>query len=149
MYLPKLLHVFNLNNSAFQTLIILVNWFLFMDLYLMIKDPFNGRGAMYKMYYAILLLCFVVSIVVMQKTKIYWWQLDATDTCKAEKQFTILVWIMGSLVVLTLVCVALVVRMLAKKGTSPKLKRLVCYRHFAYMVLYLLMFFNALYPVIG
>ena len=49
----------------------------------------------------------------------------------------------------TLIFVALVGRMLAKKGTSPKLKRLVCYRHFVYMVLYLLMLNNALYPLIG
>ena len=74
--------LFDIINSASQTLIILVNWFLFLDLYLMIKNPFNGRGTIYKLYYLSLIVCLIVSVVVMYKTNILFFQLEVTQESK-------------------------------------------------------------------
>jgi hypothetical protein len=129
-------------------MLLLVNFILFLDLYLVLINPFYSRRLREKKYWILLtinvpIVYYIVTINVINDSS-SGILTDFNKTSTFLQSWQIYVISMYSLT--TLIAIA-VMFLLAKQGTSKDLKRKVQIRHVAYFFLYSLMFLNSLYDV--
>ena len=110
-----------------------LNCMIFLDLYLMIRNPFKSRKYRVKFYYGITIILMIVLSV-----------LNPLNTFgDAAQGYAYNYIFLGIVTLLINVSSIIVARNLCRRGTSKHLKRLVYIRHFVYLLMYdLLLYAN-------
>ena len=117
-------------------MLLLFNSFLFIDLYLTLKNPFFPRQQRAKWFYLYSCLGFVIYLLYFLQSQ---FNSDTdidrdTDPISNDKMYPIVIMIFS---IFTLTTVLLVVKRLTLKGTSRTLKQKVFFRHILYSMVYL------------
>jgi hypothetical protein len=116
---------------------ILVNSFIFIDLYLTIKNPFFPRSKRCRWYATTtFLFCLVFTFILIESIS----ELGTGTTLYGESQKevnTVFKYFTVILVLITFVAFILVLNRLVKKGTSADLRKKVCRRHVVNFLLFL------------
>lgn len=127
-------------------MLLLINTIFFIDLYLVLINPFYSKKLREKKYWLLLVINFpiVTCIVTYQVTRYSDGGSDIIDF--AEESHFIYFWkiFVVALFVFTTFTAISVLFLLSKQGTSLELKKKVRIRHMVYFVLYALMICNTM-----
>lgn len=131
-------------NSGTAIMTAILNTFLFVDLYLIIINPFFDRHKRARAYFAVTAFCTItLSVFSGIYTRKYQTGIEVNDFGEGDNaQETIFISFFAIMGTVTIVSLLLSLKQLTRKGTSKQLRMQVLYRYLLYFFCYIDIFIS-------